>query len=60
MAVSSWFIETMLAGWVLASSMCADKHAGWVQTVVSMSWNDPGCGNHWQTPSASLSFSRAK
>jgi len=27
----------MLAGWVLASSVCASKHAGWVIVVVSMS-----------------------
>ena len=30
----------MLAGWVLASSVCAQKHAGWVISVVSMSQDD--------------------
>ena len=32
-------IETTLAGWELASSVCAEKHAGWFQNVVSMSRN---------------------
>jgi len=39
-AVSGWFIKTTLAGWVLASSVCASKHAGWVMSVVSISWDD--------------------
>jgi len=33
--------ETTLAGWVLASSVCSKKLAGWVISVVSMSRNHP-------------------
>ena len=40
-AVSEWFIETTLAGWVLASSVFAQKQAGWVNNVDSTSRKDP-------------------
>jgi len=32
-------IETTLAGWVLALSVCAQKIAGWVNSVVPLSRN---------------------
>ena len=34
-------METTLAGWVLASSVCAQKHAGWVKNVVFMCLDGP-------------------
>jgi len=39
-AIFQWFIETTLAGWVLASSVCAQKLAGWVKKAASMCQND--------------------